>query len=110
MTRSEGRLWAHRLRGDHTCLSVLRQQFVNRTDYCWYVRLSATVFVMEKSYKKIQEWLLDNGYSFKACVGHWKVLRPNGSYLITWPSTPSDVRGARNMIRDLKKAGVEVKL
>lgn len=65
---------------------------------------------MSDEFKKIRNWLLANGYQFQPRVGHWKVLRPNGSFLVTWPQTPSDVRAAKNMIRDLKRAGVEVKL
>lgn len=68
-------------------------------------------WVMKKEYRKLQQFLLDNGYTFQSGRGgHWKVLRPNGSYLVTWPSSPSEYRGVHNMVRDLRRAGVEVNL
>lgn len=36
---------------------------------------------------------------------HPKLLRPNGSFLASVPSTPSDHRGVRNALAYLKRAG-----
>lgn len=62
-----------------------------------------------KDYKTLRRWLVDQGYQFaNGRGGHQRLLRPNGSFLMSWPSSPSEWRSLQNDISQLRRAGVAV--
>lgn len=37
--------------------------------------------------------------------GHWRIRKADGTYVTTLPSTPSDARGFRNALAELRERG-----
>lgn len=56
--------------------------------------------------RKFFRWT-DSRYSVeKVSGGHWAILAPSGGRVMTFPSTPSDVRFRHNAVARLRQKGV----
>lgn len=63
----------------------------------------------QKDVKRLVHRLQRSGYDVRrARSGHWKIRDGEGHLLGTLPSTPSEYRGLKNQLAELRRNGVRI--